>query len=200
MHVAVNALYVGGIILDDVVREESQAVITALHFMGIKVAMLTGDTRDVAEKIGKELHVDTIFAHVLPDEKVAKIKELQKQGNVVAMVGDGVNDAPSLTQANIGIAIGAGTDVAVQSAGIVLMKNNPLDVVKTIRLSRATNRKMVENLLWATGYNVVAIPLAAGVLYKSFGLLLRPEWSALLMSASSIIVIANALLLRRIKL
>ena len=198
--VAIDSVCVGVIALSDVVRNESKKTVADLQAMGIKVAMLTGDTQDVAEKIGKELEIDTVYAHVLPDEKVAKIRQLQNLGNVVAMVGDGVNDAPSLTQANVGIAIGAGTDVAVASSGIVLMKSNPLDVVKAISLSRATNRKMVENLLWATGYNVLAIPLAAGVLYTSFGLLLRPEWSALLMSASSIIVVANALLLRKTKL
>ena len=168
--------------------------------MGINVAMLTGDTEDVAQVIGKELGVDKIFAQVLPDMKVNKVKELQHQGHVVAMVGDGVNDAPSLTQAHVGVAIGTGTDVAVESADIVLMKNNPLDVVKAISLSRKTNEKMVQNLFWATGYNVLAIPTAAGVLYPAFGILLRPEWAALLMSASSIIVVFNALMLRRAKL
>ena len=168
--------------------------------MDIKTAMLTGDTKDVAQDVGKQLGVDTIFAEVLPEEKVNKVKELQNSGNVVAMVGDGVNDAPSLTQAHVGIAIGAGTDVAVESADIVLMKNDPMDVVKAISLSRKTNAKMVQNLFWATGYNVLAIPIAAGVFYPSFGLLLKPEWAAILMSLSSVIVIVNALWLRRAKL
>lgn len=198
--VAINNKFVGSINLSDILREESKQTITNLHKLGIKTAMLTGDTQDVATDIGKKLGIDTVFAEVLPGDKVGKIRDLQKQGNIVAMVGDGVNDAPSLTQAHVGIAIGAGTDVAVESAGIVLMKNNPLDVVKAINLSRKTNTKMVQNLLWATGYNVFAIPLAAGILYPSFGLLLRPEWAALLMSASSIIVVANALLLRRTRL
>lgn len=198
--VAINNKFVGSINLSDILREESKQTITNLHKLGIKTAMLTGDTQDVATDIGKKLGIDTVFAEVLPEDKVGKIRDLQKQGNIVAMVGDGVNDAPSLTQAHVGIAIGAGTDVAVESAGIVLMKNNPLDVVKAINLSRKTNTKMVQNLLWATGYNVFAIPLAAGILYPSFGLLLRPEWAALLMSASSIIVVANALLLRRTRL
>ena len=186
--------------LADIIRNESVEAVKKLHDMGVKTAMLTGDAQDVAEAVGRELKVDTIFAQVLPNDKVNKIKQLQKEGHIVAMVGDGVNDAPSLTQAHVGIAIGAGTDVAVESADIVLMKNNPLDVVKAISLSRKTNSKMVQNLAWATGYNVFAIPTAAGVLYPSFGILLRPEWAALLMSASSIIVVFNALLLRRSKL
>ncbi|OGK09657.1 copper-translocating P-type ATPase [Candidatus Roizmanbacteria bacterium RIFCSPHIGHO2_01_FULL_35_10] len=190
----------GVILLADIVREESRQAIKKLHEMGIKTAMLTGDTKDVAEVVGKELNIDTVFAEVLPEDKVNKIKELQNQGNVVAMVGDGVNDAPSLTQAHVGIAIGAGTDVAVESADIVLMKNDPLDVVKAIKLSQETNKKMVQNLIWATGYNVFAIPTAAGVLYPAFGILLRPEWAAILMSASSVIVVINALMLRKTKL
>lgn len=200
VYVAIDKKLVGVILLADIVREESKEAVKRLHDMGIKVAMLTGDMKDVAEEVGKKLKVDTIFAQVLPDDKVNKIKELQKGGNIVAMVGDGVNDAPSLTQAHVGIAIGAGTDVAVESADIVLMKNNPMDVVKAISLSRKTNSKMVQNLAWATGYNVFAIPIAAGVLYPTFGILLRPEWAALLMSASSVIVVFNALLLRRTKL
>ena len=190
----------GKMLLEDIIRHESKEAIRKLHGMGIKTAMLTGDTKDVAEAVGKELEVDKVFAQVLPEDKVNKIKELQNSGEIVAMVGDGVNDAPSLTQAHVGIAIGAGTDVAVESADIVLMKNDPLDVVKAISLSRKTNTKMVQNLIWATGYNVFAIPVAAGVLYPSLGILLRPEWAALLMSASSVIVVFNALLLRKTKL
>lgn len=200
VYVVVDKRLEGVILLADIVREESRQAINKLHEMGIKTAMLTGDTKEVAEVVGKELNIDTVFAEVLPEDKVNKIKELQNKGNVVAMVGDGVNDAPSLTQAHVGIAIGAGTDVAVESADIVLMKNDPLDVVKAIKLSQETNKKMVQNLIWATGYNVFAIPTAAGVLYPSFGILLRPEWAALLMSASSVIVVFNALLLRRTKL
>ena len=196
----INNRFAGIIFLADVVREESKKAVDKLHAMKIKVAMLTGDTKDVAEEIGKGLNIDTVFAEVLPNDKVNKLKELQHQGHIVAMVGDGVNDAPSLTQAHVGIAIGAGTDVAVESADIVLMKNNPLDVVKAISLSRKTNTKMVQNLIWATGYNIFAIPTAAGILYPTYGILLRPEWAALLMSASSIIVVFNALLLRRTKL
>lgn len=200
VYVAVDNQLAGIILLADIIREESKETVKRLHDMGIKTAMLTGDTQDVAGEVGKQLDIDTVFAQVLPEDKVNKVKELQKEGNIVAMVGDGVNDAPSLTQAHVGIAIGAGTDVAVESADIVLMKNDPLDVVKAISLSRKTNTKMVQNLIWATGYNVFAIPLAAGVLYPSFKILLRPEWAALLMSASSIIVVFNALLLRRTKL
>ncbi|MBI4225891.1 heavy metal translocating P-type ATPase [Candidatus Roizmanbacteria bacterium] len=200
VYVVIDKRLEGVILLADIVREESRQAINKLHEMGIKTAMLTGDTKEVAEVVGKELNIDTVFAEVLPEDKVNKIKELQNKGNVVAMVGDGVNDAPSLTQAHVGIAIGAGTDVAVESADIVLMKNDPLDVVKAIKLSQETNKKMVQNLIWATGYNVFAIPTAAGVLYPSFGILLRPEWAALLMSASSVIVVFNALLLRRTKL
>ena len=186
--------------LVDIIRSESTTAVKRLHDMGIKTAMLTGDAQEVASVVGKKLNVDTIFAQVLPGDKVNKIKQLQGEGHIVAMVGDGVNDAPSLTQAHVGIAIGAGTDVAVESADIVLMKNNPLDVVKAISLSRKTNSKMVQNLAWATGYNIFAIPIAAGILYPAFGILLRPEWAALLMSASSIIVVANALRLRSVKL
>ncbi len=199
-YVAVNGKFAGVIFLADMVRDESKETIARLRAMGIKTAMLTGDTQDVADAVGKELGIDTVFAHVLPEDKVNKVKELQHGGNIVAMVGDGVNDAASLTQAHVGIAIGAGTDVAVASADIVLMKSNPLDVAKAIALSRKTNRKMVQNLAWATGYNVFAIPIAAGVLYPSFHILLPPAWAAILMSASSVIVVGNALLLRKEKL
>lgn len=200
VYIGVDGKVAGIIVLEDEIREDSGRVIDRLHKMGLKTAMLTGDNKDIAEEVGKKLNVDRVFAEVLPEDKVNKVKELQSKGNIVAMVGDGVNDAPSLTQAHVGIAIGAGTDVAVESADIVLMKNDPMDVVKAISLSRKTNNKMVQNLAWATGYNVFAIPTAAGVLYPSFGILLMPEWAALLMSASSIIVVFNALLLRRVKL
>jgi Cu2+-exporting ATPase len=200
VYVAVDNAFAGIIFLADIVREDSKEAIRKIRAMGIKTAMLTGDTQDVADAVGKELGIDTVFAHVLPEDKVDKIKELQHGGTIVAMVGDGVNDAPSLTQAHVGIAIGAGTDVAVAPADIVLMKNDPQDVVKAIALSRKTNRKMVQNLAWATGYNVFAIPIAAGVLYPSYHILLPPAWAAILMSASSVIVVANALLLRKEKL
>ena len=189
----------GVIVLSDVIREESRQAIAKLHEMKIKVAMITGDNESIAKSVAHELSIDTYFAGVLPGDKMNKIKELQKDGSIVAMVGDGVNDAPALTQANVGIAIGAGTDVAVEAGQIILIKNNPLDIVKIIELSRKTNTKMKQNLAWAAGYNILAIPIAAGVLYR-YGILLRPEWGALLMSASSVIVVFNALTLKRVKL
>lgn len=158
--------------------------------------MLTGDSRAVAESVGRELGIDQVFAEVLPEHKDQKVAELQRQGKRVAMVGDGVNDAPALTRADVGIAIGSGTDVAVESAGIILVKSNPLDVVKIIALSRASYRKMVQNLWWAAGYNIFAIPLAAGIL-APVGILLSPAVGAVLMSLSTIIVAINAQLLRR---
>lgn len=190
---------IGNITLEDEIRPESKKAIDRLHGMGLKIAMLTGDKEDVAQEIGKKLGIDTVFAEVLPQDKVNKIKELQSMGHTVGMVGDGVNDAPSLAQAHVGIAIGAGTDVAIESAEAVLVKNNPLDVVKIIALSRKTDIKMKQNLAWATGYNVLAIPAAAGV-FSFWGIMLRPEYGALLMSASSLIVVANALTLRRTSL
>lgn len=199
-YVAIGNEFAGVIFLEDIVRDESKAAIARLRDMGIRTALLTGDTAAAADAVGKELGIDTVFSRVLPEDKVGKVKELQSAGNIVAMVGDGVNDAAALAQSHVGIAIGAGTDVAIESAEIVLMKNDPSDVVKAIALSRKTNAKMVQNLWWAAGYNIVAIPVAAGVLYPSLGILLRPEWAALLMSASSVIVVLNALLLRREKL
>lgn len=199
VYVAKNKSLLGAVILGDEVREESREAVESLHEMGIKVAMLTGDRKEVAQKVGKVLGIDKIYSEVLPEDKVKKVKELQDEGYTVAMVGDGVNDAPSLTQAHIGIAIGAGTSVAIESAEIVLVKNNPLDVVKAINLSKKTDAKMKQNLAWATGYNLIAIPVAAGVL-APFDIFLRPQWGALIMSASSVIVAANALLLRRAKL
>jgi Cu2+-exporting ATPase len=167
-----------------------------LHQMGVKVAMLTGDSQAVAKNVAEELGIDTYFAEVLPEHKDAKVSELQRQGRSVAMVGDGVNDAPALTRADVGIAIGSGTDVAVESAGIILVRSSPEDVVKIITLSRASYRKMIQNLVWAAGYNIVAIPLAAGVL-APFGILLSPAVGAVLMSLSTVIVAINAQLLRR---
>jgi P-type Cu2+ transporter len=183
----------------DVIREESRAAVRQLHDLGLKVAMLTGDSEAVAQAVAKALDIDTYFAQVLPEHKADKVRELQRGGNKVAMVGDGVNDAPALVTADVGIAIGAGTDVAIESAGIILVKSNPLDIVKIIRLSRATYRKMMENLLWATGYNVVAIPLAMGIL-APFGFTLDPAVGAVFMSLSTVIVAFNAQLLRRLNL
>ena len=185
--------------LADVIRPESAQAVERLHKMGIEVAMLTGDSRSVAETVARQLHIDRFFAEVLPEDKDKKVAEIQRLGKRVAMVGDGVNDAPALTRADVGIAIGSGTDVAVESAGIILVKNNPLDVVKVIELSRASYRKMIQNLAWATGYNVVALPLAAGVL-APWGILLSPALGALFMSLSTVIVAINAQLLRRVQL
>lgn len=182
--------------LADVVRDESRATVQKLHEMGVEVAMLTGDSEAVAQAVAKDLGIDTVFAEVLPEHKDQKIKSLQSQGKKVVMVGDGVNDAPALTRADVGIAIGSGTDVAIESAGIILVQSNPLDVVKVVELSRATYRKMIQNLIWATGYNVLAIPLAAGVL-APLGFILSPAVGAAVMSLSTIIVAINAGLLRR---
>ncbi len=185
--------------LADVVRPESRAAIAALHERGIEVVMMTGDARAVADAVGKELGIDTVFAEVLPEQKASKIEELKRAGKRVAMVGDGVNDAPALVTADVGIAIGAGTDVAVEAGDIVLVRSDPRDVPRIVSLSRASYRKMVQNLWWAAGYNVVAIPLAAGVLAK-YGILLSPAVGAVLMSASTVIVAINAQLLRRERL
>ena len=183
--------------LADVVRKESKLAIQELHKMGIEVAMLTGDSQKVAAAVAKEIGIDRFFAEVLPEDKDQKIAALQNEGKLVAMVGDGVNDAPALIRANVGIAIGSGTDVAVESAGLILVKNNPLDIVRIILLSRATYRKMIENLIWATAYNVIALPIAAGVL-APWGILVSPALGAIFMSLSTVIVAINAQLLRRI--
>ena len=185
----------GAIALADIIRPESEEAITRLREMGIRCMMLTGDNEQVARWVAGELGLDEYFAGVLPDEKAAKVKEIQSRGLVVAMTGDGVNDAPALAQADVGIAIGAGTDVAVETADIILVRSNPLDAVAIVDLARATYAKMVQNLAWATGYNALAIPLAAGALY-SFGILLSPAVGALLMSLSTVIVAVNARLLR----
>ena len=180
----------------DAVRPESAEAIRRLHDAGIEVAMMTGDARAVAEAVGRELGIDTVFAQVLPEDKAAHIERLQKQGKRVAMIGDGVNDAPALVTSDVGVAIGAGTDVAVEAGDIVLVRSDPRDVPRIISLSRATYRKMVQNLWWAAGYNIVAIPLAAGVL-APWGIVLTPAVGAVLMSLSTIIVAINAQLLRR---
>jgi Cu2+-exporting ATPase len=186
-------------IVADVVRPESREAVDALHREGIEVVMLTGDARPVAEAVASDLGIDTVFADVLPKQKAQKIEELQRAGKRVGMVGDGVNDAPALVTADVGIAIGAGTNVAVEAGDIVLVRNDPRDVPRIIRLSRVSYRKMVQNLWWAAGYNVVAIPLAAGVL-ASWGILLSPAIGAVLMSLSTVIVAINAQLLRRARL
>lgn len=195
VNVVIDGEVKGAIGLADIIRPESKDAIKALKDMGIQCMMLTGDNKHVATWVSEELGLDDFFAEVLPQEKSAKVKEVQSRGLVVAMTGDGVNDAPALAQADVGIAIGAGTDVAVETADIVLVKNNPGDTVAIITLARATYRKMIQNLAWATGYNAIAIPLAAGVLYN-YGVLLSPAFGAALMSLSTVIVAINARFLR----
>lgn len=190
---------IGLIALSDAIKQESYTAIKKLHDMGVKVAMLTGDNKKVAHGVATELGIDAYFAEVLPEDKYMHIKKLQEDGNVVIMVGDGVNDAPALTQADAGIAIGAGTDVAVEAGDVVLTRNNPLDVVRLLKLSRAVYTKMIQNLVWALGYNIVAIPAAAGA-FAYWGFFLRPEIGALLMSLSTVIVVVNAMTLKKINL
>jgi Cu2+-exporting ATPase len=180
----------------DAIRPESREAVERLHALGLEVVMLTGDAQAVADGVAHELGIDRVLAQVLPDAKAAKIEELQRQGKRVAMVGDGVNDAPALATADVGIAIGAGTEVAVEAGDVVLVRNDPRDVARIVALSKATYRKMIQNLWWAAGYNIVAIPLAAGVL-APVGVLLSPAAGAVLMSLSTVIVAINAQLLRR---
>jgi Cu2+-exporting ATPase len=189
----------GAFAVADAVRPESREAVQRLHERGIEVVMLTGDAKPVADAVARELGIDTVFAQVLPDQKAAKIKELQAQGKRVAMVGDGVNDAPALLTADVGVAIGAGTDVAVEAGDIVLVRSDPRDVPRIVALSAATYRKMIQNLWWAAGYNIVAIPLAAGAL-EPWGIVLSPAVGAILMSLSTVIVAVNAQLLRRARL
>ena len=189
--VVVDGEVAGGIALADIIREESKDAIRELKKMGVEPMMITGDSERVARWVAQELELEDYFAQVLPDEKAEKVKEVQGRGLRVAMTGDGVNDAPALATADVGIAVGAGTDVAVETADIVLVRSNPSDVLAVTRLSKATYRKMIQNLWWAAGYNIVAIPLAAGVLY-SLGILLGPAAGAALMSASTVIVAVNA--------
>jgi ATPase, P-type (transporting), HAD superfamily, subfamily IC len=186
----------GAFALADKVREESQNAVRELKARGVKVYMLTGDSPQVAEAVAKELGIDDYFAGVLPDQKASKIVELKNQGYRVAMVGDGINDAPALATADVGIAIGAGTDVAIESADIVLVRNNPADVAKAIGFSQRTYSKMVQNLWWAAGYNIFAIPLAAGV-FAGLGVVIDPAVGAILMSLSTVLVAINSQTLRR---
>jgi Cu2+-exporting ATPase len=197
VHVSQAARVIGLVAIADAIRPTSKAAVAKLRERGIEVVMLTGDNAATAKRIAADLGIDSVLADVLPAQKAEKVKELQATGKKVGMVGDGVNDAPALTQADVGIAIGAGTDVAMESADVVLMKSDPYDIVGTIELSRATVRKMHQNLWWAVGYNVIAFPLAAGVLYP---FVLSPEVAALSMSGSTLIVAINALLLKRTKL
>jgi Cu2+-exporting ATPase len=187
----------GAFALEDRIRDESYEAVMSLHAEGIKIAMITGDAQQVAAWVAEQLDIDEFFAEVLPEDKDSKVAELQERGHRVAMVGDGVNDAPALARADVGIAIGAGTDVAIESAGVILASDDPRAVVGVMRLSKATYRKMVQNLVWATGYNAFAIPVAAGVLAWA-GITLSPAIGAILMSLSTIIVAANAQLLRRL--
>lgn len=196
---AIDGRLEGAFAVADAVRPTSREAVRRLTSMGIQVAMLTGDNRATAERIAAELGIKTVFADVLPGDKAAKVRELQAQGKRVAMVGDGINDGPALAQADVGIAIGAGTDVAMETADVVLTKSDPLDVAKVVLLSRATRKKMQQNLWWAAGYNVIAFPIAAGILYPSIGLILRPEIAAIAMSGSSLVVALNALSLKRVK-
>lgn len=198
--VAVDGRAVAVIGIADAVRETSAAAIAALHQAGIRVAMLTGDNQATAERIAAELGIDDVIAEVLPEDKAHQVQQLQQQGRTVAMVGDGVNDSPSLVQADVGIAVGAGTDVAIEAADVVLMRSDPLDVPVALTIGRGTLRKMRQNLGWAVGYNAIALPIAAGVFEPAFGLVLRPEVAALSMSGSSFLVAVNALLLKRLRL
>lgn len=199
IYIIEDAKVIGAIMLTDIIRDESREAVAILRSMNKRVAMLTGDNEGVARWVANELGIKEYFANVLPENKAGTVKQLQQDGSKVAMVGDGVNDAPALTQADVGIAIGAGTDVAIESAGIVLMSSDPRGVAKTVKLSKYTYRKMLQNLAWATGYNAIAIPLAAGIA-SGFGFVLSPAIGAILMSVSTIVVAVNAQLLRKIRL
>jgi P-type Cu2+ transporter len=199
MLVAIDGRAAGVVAAADRIKPRAHAAIAGLKELGLEVALISGDNKVTAEAVAHELGIDRVFAEVLPADKAAYVKRLQDEGKRAAMVGDGVNDAPALAQADIGIAIGAGTDVAVETANVVLMRSDPLDIVNAIRLSKATVRKMKQNLAWASVYNLAAVPIAAGALFPAYGIELRPEWSALLMSLSSIIVATNAVLLKRVE-
>jgi len=197
---AIDGRAVAVIGLADAVRPTSAAAVAELRELGVEVVMLTGDNTATAERIAAQLGVTTVIAEVLPGDKAAKVQELTAAGRRVAMVGDGVNDAPALAQADLGIAIGAGTDVAVETADVVLMRSDPLDVAVALRIGRGTVRKMKQNLFWAVGYNAIALPIAAGVFEPAFGLVLRPEIAAVTMAGSSLLVAVNALTLKRLRL
>lgn len=199
LHVIEGDRILGAVSLEDAIRPESRQAVAALQSRGVKVAMITGDAQQVAKAVGAELNIDEVFAEVLPVDKDKKVAQLQARGLKVAMVGDGVNDSPALARAEVGIAIGAGTDVAMESAGVILAGNDPRAVLSMVDLSRASYTKMWQNLVWATGYNVIAVPLAAGVLAFA-GIVLSPAAGAVLMSLSTIVVALNAQLLRRVKL
>jgi Cu2+-exporting ATPase len=200
VYVAADAKLLGVVGITDAIRPSARQAIVDLKSMGIRPVLLSGDLRATAERVATEVGIEEVYAEVRPEQKADYVKRRQQDGRFTAMVGDGVNDAPALAQADIGIAIGAGTDVAIQAAQVVLMRSDPLDIGRAVRLSKATVRKMKQNLAWASVYNLLAIPVAAGVFYRSLGWSLRPEISALLMSLSSIIVALNAVSLRRTKL
>ena len=199
LHVVRDGVMIGGLKFTDEVRAESHDAVEALHRLETEVVMITGDAEAVAHEVAQELNIDRVFAGVRPEDKAAKVSELQREGKTVAMVGDGVNDAPALAQANVGIAIGAGTDVAIASAGVILASSDPRSVVSVIELSRATYRKMTQNLWWAAGYNLISVPLAAGIL-APIGFILPMSVGAILMSLSTVVVALNAQVLRRIDL
>jgi Cu2+-exporting ATPase len=199
IYVAVDRTPAGLVAAADQPRPSARTAVARLKQMGLEVAMISGDNQSTAAAVGRELGIDRVFAEVLPQDKAAYVERLQNEGERIAMVGDGVNDAPALAQADIGIAIGAGTDVAVETANVVLMRSDPLDIAAGVQLSRATLTTMKQNLGWASIYNVLAIPIAAGALFPATGFVLGPQWSALLMSASSIIVATNAVLLKRVE-
>jgi Cu2+-exporting ATPase len=199
VQVAIDGRAAAVIAIADAPRETSADAVAALHDQGIRTVMLSGDSRATAERVAAELGIDDVIAEVLPADKATRVADLQRQGRKVAMVGDGVNDAPALAQADVGIAIGAGTDVAVETADVVLMRSDPLDVATAITISHGTKRKMRQNLAWAVGYNSLALPIAAGV-FEPLGFVLRPEVGALSMAGSSVIVALNAVELKRLRL
>jgi Cu2+-exporting ATPase len=200
VYVADDGRVAGILAIADAPRPTSRRAVAALREAGVEVVMLTGDNEATARRVASELGISTVVAEVLPADKASRVAELQRDGRRVAMVGDGVNDAPALAQADLGIAIGAGTDVAVETADVVLMRSDPLDVPTALAIGRGTLRKMRQNLGWAVGYNAIALPIAAGVFEPAFGLVLRPEIAAISMSGSSLIVAVNALLLKRLRL
>ena len=200
MLLAVNKELIGIIAVADTIKESSKEAIDELHKMKIEVLMITGDNERTAKAIARQIGIDNVIADVLPEEKAKKIKDLQKKGKIVAMVGDGINDAPALAQSDLGIAIGSGTDIALETGSIVLVKNDLRDVINSIKLSRYTLKKIKQNLFWAFAYNVALIPVAAGILYPFMGLLLDPVLAAFAMAFSSVTVVGNSLLMKKFRM